>query len=204
MESRIHSKINELRREKMVIVEQMKQCDSTETESIAILEDLVRSHSALEQRVRPKMKALLHSMHSIECRIVALDDKGDAMTVTEAFMRKHFERQYNFYVAYFAELDHALRWTAGVRSKYENTIRTVMEHRRRLTLKLEEKHKELDSAMSAIIEAEDGQQTAWWPAAPRGPKALTQTAHDDADAADAAADPNDDRKSGDLTASEEP
>merc|ERR1719295_2236169 len=97
MELRIHSKINNLRRDRKLIMEQMKECDATEQESISILRQLVRKHSALEERLRPKMKLLLWSMECIETRIVRISERGDAMTVNEAFMKKQFERQYNFY-----------------------------------------------------------------------------------------------------------
>ena len=80
------------------------------------------------------------------------------MTVNEAFMKKQFERQYNFYAVQFTECENALRWTSEIRSKYQNTIRTVMEHREKLGVKLEEKEREIESAMDDIIKTPDDLQ----------------------------------------------
>ena len=155
IESRIHSRINTLRRDKMLIMEQMKECDVKEQESVSILKRLISEHSALEQKLRPRMKRLLHNMHCIETRVLRISERGDLMTVNEAFMKKQFERQYNFYAVHFTECENALRWTSRIRSKYENTIRTVMEHRKKLGVKLEEKEREIESAMDDIMKTPD-------------------------------------------------
>ena len=181
IESRIHSKINTLRRDKMMIMEQMKECDATEQESVSILQRLVSEHSALEQRLRPRMKRLLHNMHCIETRILRISDRGQQMTVNEAFMKKQFERQYNFYAVHFTECENALRWTSEIRSKYQNTIRTVMEHRKKLGVKLEEKEREIESAMDDIIKTPDDLHVNDVPLSAQPlQRAITDTPHNDA------------------------
>merc|ERR1711971_100915 len=64
-----HARHNQLTRDQKMIIEEVTLCEEKERESLSVLGHLVTSHAALEQKIRPQMKMLLHKMSLVEQRI---------------------------------------------------------------------------------------------------------------------------------------
>ena len=151
-----HTKMNTLKRDKKTILEQIEECDAHERESMTVLRNLVDEHSKLEQKIRPQMKMLLHKMHLVEQRILSLEASADgdnrAMTTEQRAMKHELEQELNYYDTYTTELKNVFIHQNNIRAKYQNTIRTVIEHRTTLDIKLDEKSLEIRLCKQQLAE----------------------------------------------------
>jgi len=142
-----HTKMNDLKRDKKTILEQIEECDRKEKEAMEVLGHLIDEHSSLEQKIRPQMKMLLHKMHLVEQRILELEKGTDGdntkMTLEQRQLKAEYEKELNYYETYVTELKNVFIHTNNIRSQYQNTIRTVMEHRTALDITLDKKMLEI-------------------------------------------------------------
>merc|ERR1712113_425014 len=114
-----------------------------------ILKNLMIEHSELEQKIRPQMKMLLHKMTLVEARINRIKNK-ESKSRSEVLLQSEYEKELNYYDTYITELKNVFIHTNNIRSKYQNTIRTVIEHRDRLQIKLKEKENEIEIAKKEL------------------------------------------------------
>eukprot|EP01084_Bolivina_argentea_P301268 519690_1 len=136
-----HTKMNGLQRDKARIVEEIEECNASETQSIDILSHLITEHSTLEQKIRPQMRMLLHKMSLVEQRIA--NEKN-------ASLLDEYKKELNYYDTYCTELKNVFIMTNNIRSKYQNSIRSVMKHREELNVALNEKDGEIAEAKKEL------------------------------------------------------
>ena len=139
-----HTKMNGLQRDKKIILDQIQECERKENEALETLANLITEHSALEQKIRPQMKMLLHKMTLVETRILRLDQKGQNMSQQEINLKEEYEKELNYYDTYITELKNVFIHTNNIRSKYQNTARTVITHKSRLEKDLRKKNNEIE------------------------------------------------------------
>ena len=145
-----HTKMNGLQRDKKIILEQIQECDKKEKDAMDVLKNLIIEHSSLEQKIRPQMKMLLHKMTLVETRILGLDKKGKDLTQQESLLKQEYEKELNYYDTYITELKNVFIHTNNIRSKYQNTVRTVIQVKDKLENQLKTKENEIDLAKKEL------------------------------------------------------
>lgn len=78
--------------------------------------------------------------------------KGDNTTLSheQRELKAEYEQELNYYDTYITELKNVFIHTNNIRARYQNTIRTVIEHRTVLDIKLDEKTLEIRLTKEAL------------------------------------------------------
>eukprot|EP00485_Elphidium_margaritaceum_P008687 CAMPEP_0202708218 /NCGR_PEP_ID=MMETSP1385-20130828/20456_1 /ASSEMBLY_ACC=CAM_ASM_000861 /TAXON_ID=933848 /ORGANISM="Elphidium margaritaceum" /LENGTH=1487 /DNA_ID=CAMNT_0049367141 /DNA_START=35 /DNA_END=4498 /DNA_ORIENTATION=+ len=140
-----HTEMNGLQREKKVILDQIEECDAKESECLSTLENLMMEHSALEQKIRPQMKMVLHKMSLVEARIAKLNSNG-----RQRALRSELEHELHYYDTYMTELKNVFIHTNNIRAKYQNSLRAVIEHKSVLDSTLQSKEQDIVAVKQAL------------------------------------------------------